>query len=72
MEDKVEEITRKMDEVGIQEQQAQAAATVADESSASQSETVAQVQESRKSQPETKPEKIGPGIDNGSVSENAG
>lgn len=70
MEDKVEEITRKMDEVGIREQQA--AATVAEENSASQSETVAQVQESRKSQPETKPEKIGPGIDNGSVSENAG
>lgn len=72
MEDKVEEITRKMDEVGIQEQQAQAAATVAEESSASKSETVAEVQESSKPQQETKPEKIGPGIDNGNVSENAG
>ncbi len=72
MEDKVEEITRKMDEVGIQEQQAQAAATVAEESSASQSETVAEVQESSKPQQETKPEKIGPGIGNGNVSENAG
>lgn len=72
MEDKVEEITRKMDEVGIQEQQAQAAATVAEESSASQSETVAEVQESSKPQQETKPEKIGPGIGNGNVSENVG
>lgn len=70
MEDKVEEITRKMDEVGIQEQQA--AATVAEESSVPQSETVAEVQESSKPQPETVPEKIGSGIGNESVSENVG
>lgn len=70
MEDKVEEITRKMDEVGIQEQQEDA--TVAEETSVAQSETVAEVQESSESQPETVPEKIGSEIDNGSVSGNVG